>query len=160
VGIALALLFPAVRDLETIDPTAVPLDMMLPAALVQALALVGSLTIPLSLLAIGAQLGELTIAVHRFPRVLWGVLLSRLLFAPLVTVAIGFALIRMGFVIPEETRMIIYLIAVMPVAISCSVMAERFHGDITLAAEGIFYSTFFSLLTVPAIFFLIQQFGL
>ena len=159
-GIIVALQFPAARNLETIDPASVPLGMMLPGALVQALALLGSLTIPLSLLAIGAQLGELTIAVHRFPKVLWGVLLSRLLFAPLATVVIGFALMKMGFVIPEETRMIIYLIATMPVAISCSVMAERFHGDVTLAAEGIFYSTFFSLLTVPAIFFLIQWFGL
>ena len=159
-GIIVALLFPAARNLETIDPASAPLGMMLPGALVQALAMVGSLTIPMSLLAIGAQLGELTIAVHRFPKVLWGVLLSRLLFAPLATVAIGFALMKMGFVIPDETRMIIYLIATMPVAISCSVMAERFHGDVTLAAEGIFYSTFFSLLTVPAIFFLIQWFGL
>jgi len=160
VGIVMALLVPAARDLETVNPTDLPLGMMLPGALVQALAMVGSLTIPMSLLAIGAQLGELTIAEHRFPRVLWGVLLSRLLFAPLATVVIGFALVNMGFVIPEETRMIIYLIATMPVAISCSVMAERFHGDVTLAAEGIFYSTFFSLLTVPAIFFLIQHFGL
>jgi len=158
-GIAIALLLPAVRDLETIDPAAAPLGMMLPAALVQALALVGSLTIPMSLLAIGAQLGELTIAVHRFPRVLWGVLLARLLIAPLATVAVGFALMKMGAAIPTETRMILYLIATMPVAVSCSVMAERFHGDVTLAAGGIFYSTFFSLLTVPAIFFLIQRFG-
>jgi len=154
------LLFPAARNLETIDPASAPLGMMLPGALVQALALVGSLTIPLSLLAIGAQLGELTIAVHRFPKVLWGVLLARLLIAPLATVVIGFALMKMGFVIPQETRMIFYLVAAMPVAISCSVMAERFGGDTTLAAEGIFYSTFFSLLTVPAIFFLIQQSGL
>ena len=106
VGIAMALLFPAARDLETVNPAELSPVMMLPGALVQALAMVGSLTIPLSLLAIGAQLGELTIAVHRFPKVLWGVLLSRLLFAPLVTVAIGFALMKMGFVIPEETRMI------------------------------------------------------
>jgi predicted permease len=160
VGIAMALLLPAARDLETVNPAELSPVMMLPGALVQALAMVGGLTIPMSLLAIGAQLGELSIAVHRFPKVLWGVLLSRLVFAPLVTVAIGFALMKIGFLIPEETRMIIYLIAVMPVAISCSVMAERFHGDVTLAAEGIFYSTFFSLLTVPAIFFLIQQFGL
>ena len=159
-GILAALLFPAAHDLETVNPAAAPAGMMLPGALVQALAMIGSLTIPMSLLAIGAQLGELTIAVHRFPKVLWGVLLSRLLFAPLATVAIGFASMKMGFSIPEETRMIIYLIAVMPVAISCSVMAERFHGDVTLSAEGIFYSTFFSLLTVPAIFFLIQRFGL
>ena len=160
VGIAMALLFPAARDLETASPAELSPGMMLSGALVQALAMVGGLTIPLSLLAIGAQLGELTIAVHRFPKVLWGVRLARLLFAPLVTVAIGFALMKMGFVIPDDTRMIIYLIAVMPVAISCSVMAERFHGDVKLSAEGIFYSTFFSLLTVPAIFFLIQRFGL
>ncbi len=134
--------------------------MMLPGALVQALAMVGSLTIPMSLLAIGAQLGELTIAIHRFPRVLWGVLLARLVFAPLATVAVGFALMNMGATIPTETRMIIYLIAAMPVAISCSVMTERFGGDTALAAEGIFYSTFFSLLSVPGIFFLIQRFGL
>jgi hypothetical protein len=159
-GIAVALLFPAARNLETISPAEAPLGMMLPGAMVQALAMVGSLTIPMSLLAIGAQLGELTIAVHRFPKVLWGVLLARLLIAPLATVAIGFALMKMGAAIPAETRMIIYLIALMPVAISCSVMTERFRGDTTLAAEGIFYSTFFSLLTVPAIFFLIQRFGL
>jgi malate permease and related proteins len=159
-GIVVALLFPAARDLETIDPASAPLGMMLPGAVVQALAMVGSLTIPMSLLAIGAQLGELTIAVHRFPRVLWGVLLSRLLIAPLVTVVMGFSLMKLGLTIPEETRLIIYLIGAMPVAISCSVMTERFGGDTTLAAEGIFYSTFFSLLTVPAIFFLIQWFRL
>jgi malate permease and related proteins len=158
-GILVALVFPAARGLETINPVDASLGMMLPGALVQALAMVGSLTIPMSLLAIGAQLGELTIAVHRFPRVLWGVLLSRLLIAPLLTVVIGFALTKLGLVVPEGTRMILYLIAAMPVAISCSVMAERFGGDTTLAAEGIFYSTFFSLLTVPGVFFLIQRFG-
>ena len=54
VGIALALLLPAARDLETVNPAELSPGMMLPAALVQALAMVGSLTIPLSLLAIGA----------------------------------------------------------------------------------------------------------
>ena len=159
-GIIVALLFPAARNLETISPAEASPALLLPDAMVQALAMVGSLTIPMSLLAIGAQLGELTIAIHRFPKVLWGVLFSRLLIAPLVTVAIGFGLEKTGLAMPEETRLIIYLIAAMPVAISCSVMTERFGGDTTLAAEGIFYSTFFSLLTVPVIFFLIQRFGL
>ena len=159
VGVIVALLFPAARNLETLSPAAASPVLLLPGAIVQALAMVGSLTIPMSLLAIGAQLGELTIAVHRFPKILWGVLLSRLVVAPLVTVALGFGLMHLGFRIPDETRMIIYLIATMPVAISCSVMTERFSGDTTLAAEGIFYSTFFSLLTVPGIFLLIQRFG-
>ena len=56
--------------------------------------------------------------------------------------------------------MVAYLIATMPVAISCSMFTERFGGDVSLGAQGIFYSTFFSLLTVPVIFFLLQRFGL
>lgn len=159
-GIVIALLFPAARELETLSPAEASPSMLVPAAIVQALAMVGSLTIPMSLLAIGAQLGDLTIAIHRFPRVLWGTLLGRLLVAPLLTLAISYLLMKMGVNITEETRLIGYLIASMPVAISCSVMTERLGGDTTLAAEGIFYSTFFSLLTVPAIFFLIQRFGL
>jgi malate permease and related proteins len=159
-GIVMALLFPAARGLETMDPATASAGGILGGALVQALALVGSLTIPLSLLAIGAQLGGLTIAMHRFPRALWGVLLTRLIVAPLVTLALGWVAIRLGVQIPEMTRMIGYLIAAMPVAISCSVMAERYGGDAPLAAQGIFYSTFFSLLTVPAIFLVVQRFGL
>jgi len=159
-GIIMALLFPGARELETIDPTTASAGGLLGGALVQALALVGSLTIPLSLLAIGAQLGGLTIAIHRFPRALWGVLLARLIFAPLVTLGLGWIAIQLGLQIPQETRMVCYLIASMPVAISCSVMAERYGGDVRLAAEGIFYSTFFSLLTVPAIFLLVQRFGI
>jgi malate permease and related proteins len=159
-GIVMALLFPAAHGLETINAVNASLGSVLGGALVQALAMVGSLTIPLSLLAIGAQLGELTIAVHRFPRPLWGILLTRLMIAPLATLALGFAAFKAGIQIPNTTRMVCYLIAAMPVAISCSVMTERYGGDGPLAAEGIFYSTLFSLLSVPTIFWLIQHFGL
>ena len=57
-GIVVALLFPAARSLETVNPADAPLGMILPGALVQALAMIGSLTIPMSLLAIGAQLAN------------------------------------------------------------------------------------------------------
>lgn len=159
-GIVVVLLFPAARELETIHAASASPAGVLGGSLVQALALVGSLTIPLSLLTIGAQLGELTIAVHRFPRSLWGVILLRLIVAPLVTLALGYAAMQAGMQIPGTVRMVCYLIATMPVAISCSVMTERYGGDVPLAAEGIFYSTLFSLLTVPAIFWLIQRFEL
>ncbi len=160
-GIAMALLFPAARDLETINPT--------DAFTGHDAARRGGAGA-----GHGRQPDHPDVAAghrratrrtdHRraslSARVVGRVAGVGCSFAPLATVAIGFALMKMGFVIPEETRMILYLIAAMPVAISCSVMAERFHGDVTLAAEGIFYSTFFSLLTVPAIFYLIQRFGL
>jgi predicted permease len=77
-----------------------------------------------------------------------------------VTLGLGWVALQAGVQLPEVTRMVGYLIATMPVAISCSVMAERYGGDVPLAAQGIFYSTLFSLLTVPAMFYLIQRFGL
>ncbi len=130
------------------------------SAVVQALAIVGSMTIPVSLLAIGAQLGDLELHMHRPSRALWGVLLARLIVGPLLTIAVGWIVLRAGVTLPEIPRMIGYLIATMPVAISCSMFTERFGGDVSLGAQGIFYSTLFSLLTVPAFFFLIQRLGL
>jgi len=66
------------------------------------------------------------------------------------------ALASMGFHLPLITRMVVVLVAAMPVAIVCSVMAERFGGDATLAAQGVFLSTLLSILTVPALFFLVS----
>jgi predicted permease len=52
--------------------------------------------------------------------------------------------------------MVVVLLAAMPVALVCSVMAERYGGDTRLAAQGVFISTLFSLLTVPALFYLVS----
>jgi len=159
-GIIVALLVPSSSQWETLSSaTGTPLS-LLAGALVQAMAMVGSLTIPVSLLAIGAQLGGLELYVHRPSRALWGVLAARLIVGPVLTAAVGWAVLRAGVRIPEIPRMIAYLTATMPVAISCGVFTERFGGDVSLGAQGIFYSTFFSLLTVPVIFFLIQRLGL
>ena len=53
--------------------------------------------------------------------------------------------------------MVAYIIACMPIAVSCSMFTERFGGDTSLAARGIFYSTLFSIVTVPAFFYLLQS---
>ena len=155
-GIALALAFPAVRDLGNLASAGSSVGGVVGAALFDALAMVGSLTIPLSLLAIGAQLGALPVSVRKLPASLWGVLLARLVAAPLVTVGLGVALARAGLRLPDVTRLVVVLIAAMPVAIVCSVMAERYGGDTQLAAQAVFTSTFFSLLTVPALFLLVS----
>jgi predicted permease len=156
-GVVVALLFPSARGLEA--GTTGGAGGLIGSALVQAMAMVGSLTIPMSLLAIGAQLGGLQVPLHHLPKSLWGVLAARLLIAPAVTVLLVVLAGKCGLAIPEVPRMVGFLIATMPVAISCSVMAERFNGDAGLAAQGIFYSTFFSLFTVPALFWLIQRLG-
>ncbi len=124
--------------------------------LLMALLMVGSLTIPLSLLVTGAQLGGLDISDHRPSRALTGVVITRLLLAPAVSIGLIWLLARAGFVIPLVPRMITILIASMPVAISCSIFTERFGGDTPLAARAIFLTTLFSIATVPAIYLLAQ----
>ncbi len=155
-GIVFALLFPGARSLGNLQSASLSAGGIAGTSLFDALAMVGSLTIPMSLLAIGAQLGALPVSVHKLPASLWGSVIGRLVAAPLVTIAIGAALARAGFRLPDVTRQVVVLIAAMPVAIVCSVMAERYGGDTGLAAQGVFYSTFFSLLTVPALFLLVS----
>jgi malate permease and related proteins len=159
-GITVALLIPSSRNWEEATIFSGSLLHLAPSAVVQAMAMVGRMTIPVSLLAIGAQLGNLELHAHRPSRALWGVLLARLIVGPLLTAAVGWMIWKAGVRLPEIPRMIGYLIATMPVAISCSMFTERFGGDVSLSAQGILYSTFFSLLTVPAMFFLIQRLGL
>jgi len=159
-GIVVALLVPSSRNWEEATNFSGSLWRLVPNTVVQAMAMVGSMTVPVSLLAIGAQLGNLELHAHRPSRALWGVLLARLIVGPLLTAAIGWMILKAGVRVPEVPRMVGYLIATMPVAISCSMFTERFGGDVSLGAQGILYSTFFSLLTVPAIFFLIQRLGL
>jgi predicted permease len=118
--------------------------------------MLGSITIPLALLAVGTQLGAISLSIHTLPASLWGVVFVRLIAAPLATIAIGAALAKAGFRLPDVTRMIVVLVAAMPVAIVCSVMAERYGGDAQLAAQGVFLTTLFSLLTVPALFYLVS----
>ena len=155
-GIILALAFPSVRELGNLHPAPASLGGMVGAAGIDALTMVGSLTIPLSLLAIGAQLGGISIPFRSLPASLYGVVMARLVIAPLGTIALGMALAHFGFHLPTITRMVVVLVAAMPVAIVCSVMAERYGGDTHLAAQAVFLSTLFSLITVPALFYLVS----
>ncbi|MCG3150318.1 MAG: hypothetical protein PCFJNLEI_03801 [Verrucomicrobiae bacterium] len=159
-GIVLAIAFPPLRGLENLDPRQASLAGLAGGALIQALAIVGNLTIPLSLLAIGAQLGGLTTPWHKLSRPLWSVVIGRLLVAPLATFAAVGLLSLTGARLGDTPRMVGYLIAMMPVGLSCAVMVERFGGDTELAAQGVFYTTLFSILTVPGLYWLVQRLGL
>jgi len=129
-------------------------------ALYSAVKLAGDMTVPLSLIMTGAQLGELDVADHRPSMPLTGVIVSRLALAPVLAIAVGWIISRLWTPIPEVPRMVTYIIACMPVAISCSLFTDRFGGDTSLAARGIFYSTLFSIFTVPLVLYVIQKFNL
>lgn len=160
VGIILALFVPISRALPTMDMATLSPALMGARALFDALELVGGLTIPLSLVVTGAQLGGLDLSDHRPSRTLSGVLVARLVLTPLLLLGVGWAVARAGVVVPETTRMVGYIIAAMPVAVSCSIFTERFGGDTSLAARAIFYSTLISIASVPAFIYLIQHLGL
>jgi hypothetical protein len=155
-GIGLALALPFARTLETVSVDGAPAGVLAAASVVQALAMLGSLTIPLSLVITGSQLGGLKLADHYPTRDFIGVIVLRLLVAPALTVAILTAAGSLGWRIPETTRLTVCLIAAMPVAISCSIVTERFGGDTPLASRAIFYSTLASILTVPALYYFVR----
>ncbi len=159
-GIVLALLWPPARTLESAGLAPMPPHHFAAAALIQAMSMLGGLTIPLSLLITGAQLGAMPAESPRQrPGELAAVLAVRLAAAPLLTVAAAWLLARLDIRIPAATRLTCYLIAAMPVAISASIMTERFGGDNLLSARAIFWSTVLSMLTVPVFYWLVQDWG-
>jgi len=130
---------------------------VMPDLIVAALRMLGSLTIPLSLLVAGAQLYE-----HRSfgpdggcPA--FGVLLGRLLAAPAIALGVLLLIRRMtGWGLGREDLTTFVIIASMPVAISCTVLVESYGGDRSLASRGILQTTVLSLVTAP-LFVLLAQ---
>lgn len=153
-GIILALLVPG------LSPTLLPgasWGMVAGSTVLSALDLLGSLTIPLSLILIGAQLAAIRLRGPRPTRALTGIILVRLLAVPLVMLAIVWLLQLAGVHLPHVTVMVGLIIASMPVAVSCSILAERFGQDTNLAAQSILYTTLLSIATVPALFWLAEK---
>jgi predicted permease len=119
---------------------------------VGALRMLGDLTIPLSLLVTGAQLGNLAKTGAPDVKALAGAVVGRLVIAPAVTVlllrgvtgALGVHMLPADFVTTA-------IIVSMPVAISCSMFVEQYGGDRGISAASIFYTTLLSLVTVPLV---------
>ncbi|MDH7570141.1 MAG: AEC family transporter, partial [Armatimonadota bacterium] len=159
-GIVVALWVPGAGAWEKVSAGEASAGAFLAGAVVQALAMLGSLTVPLSLLVIGARLAELAARAGRPSKALVGVLLSRLVLTPALTVALVWVLGLAGWPLPEVARMSTYLISAMAVGFTCMMFAERFGGDVHLTAQSIFYTTFFSLLTAPGLFAAVRWLGL
>jgi predicted permease len=156
-GILLAVGIPATQTLGQVNlQSSSSPSLLFGHTLIQALTMIGSLTIPLSLITTGAQLGGLDISDHRPSLAFYGVLISRLLVTPIITIVLFVLIALAGITIPEAIRIICYIIAAMPVAVSCCILTERFGGDTSLATRTIFYSTLISILSVPAILYVIQ----
>ena len=152
-GAAVALLFPGAAMLGHSESSSGL--WIFGDGVIGALKMIGDLTIPLSLLATGAQLGVMVKTSHFQWRPLVGVTIARLLVAPVLTILLlkGGMLVS-GISLTEAEFITAVIIVAMPVAISCSMFSERFDGDGALSASSIFCSTLISLVTVPGLVFI------
>ena len=120
------------------------------------LRMVGSLTIPLSLVVTGAQIAGASMLHRRQMKPVVGVVLIRLIVVPLLIVG-AVALLAAHTTILPVPLMILVLIGIMPVAVSTAVLADRFNQDTVLAAQSILWTTILSILTVPLLFELARR---
>jgi predicted permease len=119
------------------------------AALNGPLHLIGNLTIPLSLIALGLQLGDPAPARPDGQRTVALVIIGRLLIAPLVLIAAVIGVEAAGFAMAPTLRWVVYLIVAMPVAVSVPLFVQLFGGDLYLATRSVLMSTLAGLVTAP-----------
>jgi hypothetical protein len=155
-GIGLALAFPGAASWAEASQDLRPLAVGR-YGIVQALGLLGGMTVPLSLVVIGAQIGGLKAWRGLNDRALLGVQAARLILAPALVVVALRLLTGAGVALPAATGMVSCVIAAMPVAVSCSLFVERFGGDADLAASSIVVSTLLSVATIPFVLFAIER---
>jgi malate permease and related proteins len=147
-GVTLALVWPGAAQLgHSSQDTAL---WIMGDGVTAALKMIGDLTIPLSLLATGAQLAGMAKAGPNEWRILSAISFGRLVLAPVVTIVLlRGAVLMTGVSLTEAEFITAAIVTSMPVAISCTMFAERFDGDAELSASSIFSSTLLSLVTVP-----------
>ncbi|MGM0414750.1 MAG: AEC family transporter [Bacillota bacterium] len=123
----------------------------LPGPIFEAVEMIGDMTFPLSMLIIGSSLYGIDIKRVIFKPKLIFLSLLRLLIIPVIL------LLTLNFLpIPEILVGIIVIQAAMPIAANSVIFAARYQGDYQLASEAIFITTLFSIISIPAIIWLIN----
>ena len=122
----------------------------IPGVFGTAIANLGSMTGPLSMILIGATLAKMKPRALLDPVVLL-VSALRLLIFPM---AAALALKALG--VDQMTMNLCVILLAMPVASHTAAMAERYGGDFVFASACVSVSTLLSVVTVPVITWLIQ----
>lgn len=117
-----------------------------PVAIRGALESLGNMTFPLSMLIIGASLAKVKFTTIFRDKYLFILALLRLISIPIIT----FFILK-PFSLPEIINNIAIILVAMPSAANTVILAEEFDGNSTFASEGVFFTTLFSLFTIPLI---------
>lgn len=122
----------------------------LPVPIYKTLEMVGGITSPLSMIVIGAMLGEMNIKEVLTNMTAYFSSLTRLIIVPLAVFVSLKLLGARGMILG-----VLVLLAGMPVAANTAIMSEKYGADSALASKCIFISTVLSTLTIPLIMMLI-----
>jgi predicted permease len=122
----------------------------IPGPIYKTLEMVGGMTSPLSMIVIGAMLGEMNIKEVFSSLSAYYSTFVRLILVPLVVFVILKLLGASGMILG-----VLVLISAMPVAANTAIMSEKYEANSAFASKCIFISTVLSTFTIPLIIMLI-----
>lgn len=129
------------------------LPIHLPSVVSNILKSVGNMTIPLSMLVIGAFVANINLRKSLFllkDKTMWAVTAVRLVVIPLLIFPFIF------FSLPFPLLATAVLVSGMPSAPTIALYAQKFGGDTNYAAMGTLWTTLLSILTIPVLYILLH----
>jgi len=123
----------------------------LPGVVLEPLQIMGQVSVPLAMVAIGYRLLHMKFSFTRNLRELLWTVLVKLLIYPLISyLMLGF------FAMDPAFKLVVLMIAAMPSMSTAPVIAEKFGGDVDFAASGMLITTILSVFTIPLLLFILS----
>ena len=116
-----------------------------PGFILEASRIIGNATIALALIVVGSILAQRGTQKAASFKAIFALVFCRLILIPALTII----LINLFDGLPKMLAAIIVLQAAMPSASTTPIFTRKFGGDTELAASGVFFTTLFSIITVP-----------
>jgi predicted permease len=123
----------------------------LPVFLADTLKMVGGITTPLSLLVIGASLAAMPVKEVFTEKKLYPITILTLIVIPLSVLL----LLRL-FIFNKTVLGVTVILTGMPVASIAVMFCNEYQGNTELAAKAIFFTTIFSIVSIPLLALLLQ----
>ena len=117
----------------------------IPLFILESAKLIGSASIPLALIVVGSLLAQGGLKRPAAWKPLLVIVLWRLLIIP----ALSLILLKNCLNLSPLVSVIIMLQAALPSASTTPILVKRFGGDAELSAQGVFFTTLLSIITVP-----------
>lgn len=111
----------------------------------------GAATLPFAIMMCGVQIAGVSISQNVPWRQLSGLMVTRLLLAPVMTFAV-----LTFFDIDAASKAIVTVLSGMPVGLSTVIFAKMYAADADFAAIAIITSTFLAVVTIPAVVYVLS----